>query len=637
MSSICGIMNIRGDYINPEILSQFNNSLSNYGGDKSDIWILNNIGFGHQMACLTTESINEKLPYYSELSKVAITADIRLFNRSDLCNKLNLIDSSNLSDSQIVLTAYLKYGKNFPKHLLGEYAIVLWDVNYQELICVTDHANQMPLYYYQDSKTFIFASSINAINQLPYVTRSINFRKIALSSYLTAQQYPGETYFTNIKFLPAASIMILKANGNSYMEHYWQPSLPEVRYFKSEDEYAEAFQDIFSQVMIGATRGHLPICSTLSGGLDSSSVTIMAANTLAKQNKNLTSLSAVLPDGYLGDLYDESHYINLVQAKNLTKLNINDTQYGPFDSLDDFMDKPNTMSRHYLYKAFNDNARLMGSKIILTGVYGEFGPSYWNDEYLAELFRKGNFINLIRNIYFHKRLFKRSLKSILFNDVLQPNLPSNWQYKLRTMRNLDNLTRFSLIRLDFINKYVNSGDFTIEANKFKTLGTKPSLDGRYNNLMTYKLLFDKKSPSSQEFIEKGKSVINYCHPFLDKRILEFCFSVPNELRYKNGYRRYMIRRGMQGLMPNELCYRTTKEPFSPDYNIRYNKQISIAQKFLRSLSNNPVVKEVIDIDKLNEYLKLKMRSNRCYAKDDFIGMHTVPRALYLASFIENNS
>ena len=388
MSAICGFINLNNMPVAPPFLRNFNNSLSEFGGDRQNIWISNHIGLGQQMSFLTPESFTELLPYYDNKDQVAITADIRLFNRKELCSILNLKNEVCLSDSQIILKLYLKLGKSFTEHLLGEYSIAIYNSKTRELLLFTDHFNHFPIYYYQDKNIFAFATTIAALNNLPMVSRSINFKKIALSAYFTAKNYPGETFFTNINFIPPASIMTILSNGIHTIQHYWQPRLPEVRKFKTEDEFTEAFQDIFNQVLTGTTRTHLPVCTLLSGGLDSSSITAMACHVLAGQKRNITSFSAVLPYDYSGDVKDESYYINLLQADNLTKLNINDQGYGPFDNLTAFINTPMYSSRIYLYRNFNQSARELSAKLILDGCFGEIGPSNWGDEYLGNLFSK---------------------------------------------------------------------------------------------------------------------------------------------------------------------------------------------------------------------------------------------------------
>ena len=125
----------------------------------------------------------------------------------------------------------------------------------------------------------------------------------------------------------------------------------------------------------------------------------------------------------------------------------------------------------------------------------------------------------------------------------------------------------------------------------------------------------------------------FSYPYNDKRMLEFCLAMPGDLKVRNGYKRYAIRSGMQGLMPDELRYRTTKEPFSPDFHDRYNRQILKAREFVANVHKTPLMQEIIDIPKLEASMSQSMQTNRCSSTVDFTAMHTVPTAIYLMAFL----
>ena len=109
------------------------------GPDGANIWYKGNVGLGHQAFHLTHESIHEVLPYYDPATRITITADCRLDNRTTLCQFFNFDDEPHLSDSFLILCAYQKWGKNCPQYLLGEFAVAIWNERLQELLCFVDH------------------------------------------------------------------------------------------------------------------------------------------------------------------------------------------------------------------------------------------------------------------------------------------------------------------------------------------------------------------------------------------------------------------------------------------------------------------------------------------------------------------
>lgn len=633
MSAICGIYEFSSFQINTSELTTLNLALKDSGQDGSYLWQQANIGFGQQITAITSEDYREILPYHHSNGDVTICGNIRLFNRNELCQQLSLRE--DIVDSQIVLAAYFKYGKNFPGQLLGEFSIALYDNKSRELILVSDHFCQHSIYYYHDNKKLVFASQQSALRQLTSINAPLNFKKIATAHLFSYSEKSGETFFENISFLPAASMLVINGNGKSELTRYWHPTLGAIKQFKSEHDFTDEFQSLFGRIISDHCRNSHPICSLLSGGMDSSAITAMTSRVLGQQ-RSLNSLSAVLPLTNNSQDQDESYYINLFTADNLSKHFITDVERGPFDNLTDIIDSPQLTSRHYLYRAFNNAARKQGSRIILDGCFGELGPTYWGDEYLGELLRQLKFVQLFHNIQEHRKLFGRSWRSILFHNLLKPNLPAHWQLRLQTRRDLDLSNTLNLVRPEFIAKSVSPEYLVKGIQEFKQIGVISSISCRENNLENINLVLKRRNGSG--IIRETKQLpINYSFPFLDPRMIEFCLSLPNDLRFKDGYRRYAIRKGMEGVLPNEIRWRTSKEPFSPDYHHRYNRQLTIARDAVATLKHNPLVCEVIDIPLLEKYLQIEMSSNRCYAKTDFIGMHIVPQAIYLASFLNNNS
>jgi asparagine synthase (glutamine-hydrolysing) len=353
MSLICGMFDKYNVNTNNEWLQMMGQSMLKHGIDRTHHWSHKNISMLNHMVCLTTESLTEQLPFYDETNQLAINASCRLFNRDDLCAKLGIKDEITLSDSQIILLSYRAYGKDFVHHILGEFAIVIWDGKSNELICVTDLVTSQPFYYYSDDKSFIFSSEIKALQILPHIKRQYNFKKIAGSGVFPfIASNSGDTYFSNINILPAAHMLIVSKN-QTVLKKYYEPVLPKTLLkFNSDMEFTEAFQEIFGKVIKSATRSHLPVCSLLSGGMDSTSITAMAATTLAAENRQLISLSSVLPDNYTGTAKDERYFIDLLHKDNLTKQYINQENFGPFDNLDSFIETPKVTTQHYLYRQF---------------------------------------------------------------------------------------------------------------------------------------------------------------------------------------------------------------------------------------------------------------------------------------------
>ena len=148
MSAIVGIFHMNGEPISIEHSNGMIKSLEKYPADDVQIWIKGNIFFGCHAQWITPESVGEKLPYYDHDRKLAITADAIIDNRDELFDKLNIEKSkrSLLTDSELILLAYYKWGEESPKYLVGDFAYMIWDEREQKLFGARDFSGSRTLY-----------------------------------------------------------------------------------------------------------------------------------------------------------------------------------------------------------------------------------------------------------------------------------------------------------------------------------------------------------------------------------------------------------------------------------------------------------------------------------------------------------
>ena len=131
----------------------------------------------------------ESLPLVNPQYQITRVAHCRLFNYKELHDQLvSSHDKRPIGDAELILLAYLKWNLDFVNHLIGEFSIVLWDAKHQQLVCVTDHFNSRPLYYYWDNKMLTAASEIYVLHALKNIPRFPNLNKIALPIFDFYQQ-----------------------------------------------------------------------------------------------------------------------------------------------------------------------------------------------------------------------------------------------------------------------------------------------------------------------------------------------------------------------------------------------------------------------------------------------------------------
>ena len=130
-----------------------------------------------------------------------------------------------------------------------------------------------------------------------------------------------------------------------------------------------------------------------------------------------------------------------------------------------------------------------------------------------------------------------------------------------------------------------------------------------------------------------KSGIELLRPYLDRRVLEFCLSIPDEMRFKNGYSRYIIRRAMQGIMPEAICTRLTKAPFAPDYTDRYLAAIPQIYELIEEISKHSLVQEVIDLARLKQIIGNAAKPGGFMGGQNIQAFAIVPNTVALGVFL----
>jgi len=137
MSGIFGLTYRQGRPVSTSVLEEMSACLAHRGPDGAAIWVGDTVGLGHRRLATTPESLHEQLPLTNRRGDLTITADVRLDNRAELMSEIGLAHgpSDAITDSEIVLAAYERWGEASPEHLLGDFAFAIWDERRGQLFC----------------------------------------------------------------------------------------------------------------------------------------------------------------------------------------------------------------------------------------------------------------------------------------------------------------------------------------------------------------------------------------------------------------------------------------------------------------------------------------------------------------------
>jgi asparagine synthase (glutamine-hydrolysing) len=609
-------------------------SLAHRGQDGNDVWINGHVGLGHQMRWITPESLTEKLPFYDSNRRLTITADARIDNRAELFSKLVIPPNEReaIPDSQLIMYAYEKWGESCVDHFIGDFVFSIWDEKNQQFFCATDHMGHRPFYYFINDKFFAFASEIKALLKIPQVPKSLNeehFSRMLVFDF--TMQERTQTCFSGISSLKSGHRLVVSENKVN-ARSYWEPDTNSRIRFKSEGEYLEAFRELFEDAVHCRMRSPYPVVSMLSGGLDSSSIASVAAHKLQQSGKQLTCISSALPLGHLGPEKDERYYIDKVCDKwDINKRYIHPDGNGVYDELSQLFswsENPLVSSRHYVYTAMQQAATDQGARVMLDGYGGDMLVSSHGNGFFAELLWRGEWFRLVRELRAQKKIENRTVLSLM-REVLGPYAP-HWLDKAYHKRNFKDKSFFgySPIHPKFAKRMRISEQLHSEG---KNLSWKFRPSIRFNEAMCLKGL----RGSTTEFADPSGPILSF--PCMDIRLLEFCLAIPNSLKVKNGWKRYLIRAGMQGILPTEVQWRKSKMPFSPDHPRRVVAANKQAKEIIVNIKGGNPAREYIHIQRIEEILE-SLDTQKDRDESDFYSlggqMLLAQQGVYTVEFME---
>ncbi|GAC1495820.1 MAG: lasso peptide isopeptide bond-forming cyclase [Chamaesiphon sp.] len=622
MSAITGIYYLNGQSVDPKNLGQMVDILAHRGPDGSNIWNEGPIGLGHRMLWTTPESLLEKLPLVNQSGELVITADARIDNRDELIAALNLVNQpvEKITDSQLILAAYEKWGEDCPEHLLGDFAFSIWDGRKQVLFCVRDHFGVKPFYYYSSEQAFIFATEIKALFCLPDVPHLLNEMKVA--EHLASVCYDSAiTFYKNILRLPPAHRMTVSCEGIQ-LQPYWSLDPSRELRLGSDEEYAEMFREIFTEAVRCRLRSAFPVGSKLSGGLDSSSITCVARNLLKleKRGSKLPTFSTIHEDV---TRCDERVFQNAVLAQGgLEPYRLNLDRVSPLVDLDRVLwhqDELQGLSNFYANWSLYDSAKEQGIRVLLDGFDGDTTVSHGRG-YLLELARAGRWLILANEVIAFSKKVNKPWAGALWAWVrlygLNPMIS-----RIPIIRLIVRISS-ALVRRAF--RWSNSSTNNarpwgaiLNAEFLQRSGLAARHEARPSQANTerenhYRLLTDPGEQNSLEKLDSaaGAFSIETRFPFWDKRLVEFCLSLPPQQKLNQGWSRIVLRRAMAGILPDQVQWRERKTDhrFSFEHTLLTFERERLEETILK---NPEVIEPYVDVNILrDEYHRFIAREER---------------------------
>jgi asparagine synthase (glutamine-hydrolysing) len=382
---IYGYFSLNEQPVEQETIETLRKANSFWGPDGDELWSNEHACLGSLIMLNTPEAIYEKQPLIFDEGRKIMVANARIDNRDDLCREFEIPLSARdiFPDSFYMKLAYEKWGEACADHLIGDWSMAVYDIVTRHLFVARDHHGIMACYYYQGPDFFVFSSSLKGILALPQVPKKENEYKIA--QFLVKVNDGGpETCYLGINRLLPAHVMTLKEGILNTRQFWFLEKQPKIR-FKTEQEYVEKFRELYTEAVRCRLRSFRPVGATLSSGLDSGSVCILASQELAKYGKRLQAYTAVplydvpAPKGRIGN---EGPYAQELAAKlgNVDVTLCNAANVSPQEGIDkmyEIHDQPDISANnaYWLIDIFN-HVKVDNLGTILTGQGGNATVSW---------------------------------------------------------------------------------------------------------------------------------------------------------------------------------------------------------------------------------------------------------------------
>lgn len=559
---------------NSKIIKKMTDILERRGPDSEGIYESENVLLGHRrLIVVDPEGGEQPMIKIINGNKYVLVYNGELYNTEEL--RKSLLEEGyffdSYSDTEVLLMSYIAWGVNCIKKFNGIFAFAIYDEEKEQVFLARDQMGVKPLFYSINNKNIIFASEIKAILANPMVKAQIDREGITELFALGPAVVPGKAIYKNIlEIAPANCLLISKENIKVW--EYWKVTLQENK--ETVEEAAEHVRLLLFDAIKRQLVGDVPICTFLSGGLDSSAISAIAAEEFRNRGKILNTYSIDYKDN---EKYFKSSLFQPTSDKywafrmaEFIKSNHKNVVLNHKDLV--LALKESTLARDLPGMADVDSSLLLFCKEIrknfVVSLSGEcadeiFGgyPWYTNEEMLnAKTFPWSRAVGM--------------RKSILNEKIKKFNIEECAEYEyLKTLKEVPHF----------------------ENEDKKNYRMKEMF---YLNLKWFMVnLLNRKDRCSMY------NSLEVRVPFADIRIVEYAFNIPAEIKLLHGREKGILRKALEGVLPEDVVYRK-KSPYPKTHNPIYTEMVCKEMNKILSDNNSPileiidkkVVKEIVDTE-----------------------------------------
>ena len=450
------------------------------------------------------------------------------------------------SDTEVILAAYREWGNECLQHFNGMFAFVIWDASAKALFVARDRFGEKPFHYvYEPGKVFAFASEMKGLWAKGVVKRKLHAETLALYESYNQVDSGEQTFFEGIQRLPQAHYLVLSSDSRLRTQRYWDLNLEIRDEGKTDVWYADRFRELLTESIRMRLRADVPVGSSLSGGLDSTAV-VSVINRLLPANAVQKTFSARFDD----PARDEGKWMALVtKANRVEPHDVWPTAEGFWSELQSLFwhqEEPFTSTSVYAQWNVMRLAREHEVTVLLDGQGADetLGGYHAYFDVIADDLIKS--LKLSR--YFSWRKQCQDLHGVSpgsFKRILIQSLPSGTKNTVKSFRQMTG----SLPSLKPLTP-TYPAEFKKASGLRKLLWWNTTRQGLVE-LLRYA---DRNSMAHSREVRL---------PFLDHKLVEFVFSLPERQLHRNGWTKWILRESVRDIIPAEIADRVDKLGYMP--------------------------------------------------------------------------
>jgi asparagine synthase (glutamine-hydrolysing) len=594
MCGIAGYLSFNGHFSSSD-LSNMTTAIKHRGPDAEGFFVDEVCGLGHRRLSILDLSEGANQPMYAQNGRYSMVFNGEVYNFREIAANLQL-PLRTTSDSEVILEAFARQGAECVHLFNGMFALAIYDTQQHVLHLYRDHMGIKPIFYYWDGHSFAFASELKALLQVPAISRKI--QPPAIEQFLHRGYIPAPyTIYESIyKVLPGHYVTV--SSAGLHTKPYWSTNRAVHSEIITDEQQARRQLE---ELLLSSIRYQLvsdvPLGVLLSGGIDSSLVTALAAR---QWGTNLNSFSI----GFKESTHNESHYakavathigthhhefiVSSVEAKQLVEpmLDVYDEPYADSSAIPTML--VSRLARQHVTVALCGD----GGDELFFG----YGMYQWANRLANPWLR--NLRKPIAQLLSYRKPVRYQKAAALFNYRTEAELPSHIFSQEQGF--------FSNRELEFLHQHSltpNGRGLSVEQT------------GRKLSAMEKQALYDLNTYLPDDLLTKvDRATMQYGLearvPLLDYRIVEFALNLAPDLKYRNGITKYLLKEVLYQYVPKHLFNR-------PKQGFSIPLQAWLRTDF-RYLIDDYLNQSVVDQFSIVPYEVVKQIKDRFLQGDDFV-------------------